>query len=68
MRLARWRVRLEHYSFKIEYRKGSLHGDADGLSRWPLPDEDEEGDDDYNDVIINCIVVERTDALNRLTE
>ena len=67
MRLARWRIKLEHYTFRIEYRKGSQHGDADGLSRWPLPDEDEEGNDDYNDIIINCIIVEREDALIKIT-
>lgn len=32
---ARWISLLETYDFKIENRKGSLHGNADGLSRKP---------------------------------
>ncbi len=33
-RLSRWMTRLE-YSLVFEYRKGSLHGSAENLSRWP---------------------------------
>lgn len=33
--LARWPSFLETYDFEIKYRKGSLHGNADGLSRRP---------------------------------
>ncbi|XP_011860227.1 PREDICTED: uncharacterized protein LOC105557572 [Vollenhovia emeryi] len=31
--LARWLERLQRYDFEIIYRKGLLHGNADGLSR-----------------------------------
>lgn len=31
--LARWLVVIDMYDFHIEHRKGSLHGNADGLSR-----------------------------------
>ena len=54
-RLARWITRLEQYDFKIEYRKGSLHQNADALSRWTLEDKDEDGSNDNNDIIINKI-------------
>lgn len=33
--LARWLSFLETYDFEIKYRKGSLHGNAAGLSRRP---------------------------------
>lgn len=33
--LARWLSFLETYDFEIKHRKGSLHGNADGLSRRP---------------------------------
>lgn len=33
--LARWLSFLETYDFEIKHRKGSLHGNADGLSRHP---------------------------------
>ena len=65
-RLARWIVRMEQYTLRIEYRKGSQHGNADALSRWPLPDEDEDGADDFNDIVINCVHVERKDAAFRI--
>ncbi|XP_065639444.1 uncharacterized protein LOC136072218 [Hydra vulgaris] len=32
-RLARWSLILQSYNFKIEYRSGNVHGNADGLSR-----------------------------------
>ncbi|XP_011859544.1 PREDICTED: uncharacterized protein LOC105557028 [Vollenhovia emeryi] len=33
--LARWLERLQQYDFEILYRKGRVHGNADGLSRRP---------------------------------
>ena len=68
MRLARWRVRLEHYTFRMEYRKGNQHGDADGLSRWPLPDQDEEGEDDNDEIIINAIAVPESNTSSQNTK
>ena len=65
-RLARWIVRMEQYTLRIEYRKGSQHGNADALSRWPLPDEDEDGADDFNDIVLNCVYVEGKDAAFRI--
>ena len=55
-RLARWITRLDCFEFRIEYRKGSANGNADALSRWPLKDEDEEGENDFQDLIINNII------------
>ncbi len=57
-RLARWITRLEQYDFKIEYRKGSLHQNADALSRWPLEDPNDHGENDNNDILINHIEVQ----------
>lgn len=33
--LCRWALAMQEYSFSIEYRKGSLNGNADALSRRP---------------------------------
>jgi len=34
--LARWLATLSEYNFKIEYREGKKHGNADGCSRIPI--------------------------------
>ena len=36
--LQRWALTLSGYSYSIKYKKGSLQGNADALSRLPLPD------------------------------
>ncbi|XP_055711433.1 uncharacterized protein K02A2.6-like [Phlebotomus papatasi] len=36
-RMLRWRLIVGAYKYRIEYRKGTLHGNADALSRLPLP-------------------------------
>ena len=41
-RIARWALMLSAYDYKLEYRQGSLNGNADALSRLPLSGEDEE--------------------------
>jgi hypothetical protein len=53
---------------KFEYRKGSAHQNADALSRWPLPDQDEEGFDDYNDIVINVIIFETENSLMKIQQ
>ena len=65
-RLLRWITRLEQYTLRFEYRKGSQHGNADALSRWPLPDADEDGHDDYNDIVINEVIFETIDSLMKI--
>lgn len=35
--LARWISNLETYDYELVHRKGTLHGNADGLSRMPYP-------------------------------
>ena len=35
-RILRWALLLAAYNYKLEYRPGSQHGNADGLSRLPL--------------------------------
>lgn len=37
--LARWIEELQSYDFHIEHRKGTKHGNADGLSRLPCQEE-----------------------------
>ena len=39
-RLARWALLLQQFSFRIKYKKGSLHTNADALSRLPGTDPD----------------------------
>ena len=36
-RLARWKIALDQFDLTILYRKGSLNGNADALSRLPTP-------------------------------
>ena len=37
-RIQRWALTLSAYSYHIEFKPGSQHSNADGLSRLPLPD------------------------------
>ena len=43
-RLARWMLFLQQFQFKIEYKPGKTHGDADALSRQPQGDGGVGGD------------------------
>ena len=43
-RLARWMLFLQQFQFKIEYKPGKIHGDADALSRKPQGDGGVGGD------------------------
>ncbi|XP_024064460.2 LOW QUALITY PROTEIN: uncharacterized protein K02A2.6-like, partial [Terrapene carolina triunguis] len=36
-RMQRWALLLSAHTYEIKYRKSTLHGNADGLSRLPLP-------------------------------
>jgi hypothetical protein len=41
---ARWASILQEYNVDIQHRSGVTHGDADGLSRNPLPSEEDRAD------------------------
>jgi len=36
--VARWLEILVEFSYRIEHRAGRKHGNADGMSRWPVED------------------------------
>ena len=38
-RIQRWALTLSNYQYRLEYKPGSANGNADGLSRLPLPTE-----------------------------
>lgn len=43
--MARWLERLSEFDFVIEHRPGRLHGNADGLSRVPYMENEEEDEE-----------------------
>ncbi|XP_063049093.1 uncharacterized protein K02A2.6-like [Engraulis encrasicolus] len=45
-RVQRWATLLRAYEYKILYKPGKDHGNADGLSRLPLPHTEEEDDNE----------------------
>jgi hypothetical protein len=66
-RLARWLIALREYEFDIEYRNGAKNGNADALSRWTLPDEqnnESESDDDPG-IIVNHVILKETEVNER---
>jgi len=44
-RMQHWALLLSAHDYTIEYQKGELHANADGLSRLPLPHSHEEKED-----------------------
>ena len=64
-RLARWALLLNQYNYSIEYRKTSLHGNADALSRLPSgPDNDFDGEEKEADVDMVCAIKTIDSQLN----
>ena len=41
--MARWLERLSEFDLSVEHRAGKRHGNADGMSRIPRSELDEEG-------------------------
>ena len=62
--LARWLIRISNYSFKIIYRSGKQHTNADALSRWPLTDENNVAQDGTEHKIINFINNQEEETIN----
>ena len=59
-RLARWMGRLEMFDPEITYREGKKHGNADGLSRMAV-EEEEEGEEILPEIINKVIYEEEID-------
>ncbi len=57
-RIARWALLLTAYDYKLEYRQGSLNGNADALSRLPLPAQE----DEVSQVVIGVHMMELINA------
>ena len=45
--LARWLTFIEQFEYEILHRRGTQHGNADGLSRRPIETSSQERGDDY---------------------
>ena len=55
-RLARWLIRISNYTFRIIYRSGKQHTNADALSRWPIIEDGKMPESDENkNMVINFI-------------
>ena len=52
-RLERWKITLSEYSYNIEYRKGSIHANADALSRINNPTTGQNSTSSINDNVNN---------------
>ena len=51
-RLARWVLHLQEYSFNIQHRSGSSHGNADALLHLPLSSEEVTPSQSYHTTMI----------------
>ena len=47
-RISRWKLKTAEYSYKIVYKSGKAHQDADALSRDPLPTYNQEPEDTFD--------------------
>ena len=57
--IARWLTFVEQYDFEVIHGAGSKHGNADGLSRRPVPHQDDLGLVEYGGMI-RAVDVEQT--------
>ena len=67
-RLQRFRLRLQKYSFNVEYQRGKFMFVADALSRAPTDDPDSEISDEELDACINAITENMPISDSRLSQ
>jgi hypothetical protein len=48
-------IRLNNFSFKIAYRQGRIHNNADALSRWPITKNGKDIEEEETDAIVYAI-------------
>ena len=61
MRLTRWSLLLQEFDFEVKTKKGTLHRDADALSRYPVKDTETYSPEVFVSPLMNVADLQRQD-------